>query len=94
MSHNSTVPELRPHPHALSRRLEDEVIIVHLATDRIYNFSDTAGRMWELLQSGCDGAEIRRQLLREFDVDPDQLAKEMESLFVELKREGLVLENE
>jgi hypothetical protein len=41
--------ELRPEDDVVSRRLEDEVVLVHLRTNRIYKLNETGARLWELL---------------------------------------------
>jgi hypothetical protein len=82
--------ELRPEDDVVSRRLEDEVVLVHLRTNRIYTLNETGARLWELLKEGRDRAEIEEQLLQEFEVEREQLLEEVERLLSHLTREGLV----
>jgi hypothetical protein len=82
--------ELRPEDDVVSRRLEDEVVLVHLRTNRIYTLNETGARLWELLKEGRGRAEIEKQLFQEFEVERDQLQEEVERLLSLLTREGLV----
>lgn len=82
--------ELRPDDDVVSRRLEDEVVLVHLRTNRIYTLNETGARLWELLKDGRGRAEIEEQLLQEFEVERDQLQEEVERIVSLLSREGLV----
>ena len=82
--------EPRPEDDVVSRRLEDEVVLVHLQTNRIYTLNETGARLWELLKEGRSRAEIEEQLFQEFEVERDQLQEEVERLLALLAREGLV----
>jgi hypothetical protein len=86
-------PQLRPllpNPDVISARLGEEIVLVHLRTDRFYELNGTAARFWELLSTGCDSAQINRQLLEEFAVDPNQLADETKRLLMALQEQDLV----
>jgi hypothetical protein len=85
---------VNPNPNVIFRRLGDEVVLFHLDTDRFYELNGTAGRFWELLHAGHDAAEAREQMLGEFAIDRDQLAKEADTLLASLAREGLVTVDE
>lgn len=81
----------RPSQDVVFRRLEDEVVVVHLGTNRIYSLNTTGARFFELLAAGRARSEITGQLLREFDVSPEQLEEEIEALLASLVSEGLVI---
>ncbi len=80
----------RPSQDVVFRQLEDETVLVHLGTNRIYALNPTGARFWELLAAGVDISDIKAQLLREFEVDGEQLDSEIESLLASLTSEGLV----
>jgi hypothetical protein len=77
-------------PDVVARRLADEVVLVHLQTNRIYTLNATAARFWELLQDGLDLAAITRRLGREFDVEQSRLEAEITELVGRLSAERLV----
>ncbi len=81
---------LRPIPDVAYRELEGEMVLVHLGTNRIYSLNETGARFWELLAAGGERAEIERQLLDEFVVDPADLRAEIASMLEALADEGLV----
>ena len=57
-----------------------------MKTDRFYNLNRTGTRFWELLNEGHDLVRIQEQMLREFDVEPAALEKEIKDMIVSLKR--------
>jgi hypothetical protein len=80
----------RPSQDVAFRELEGETVLVHLGTNRIYSLNPTGARFWELLAAGVDVSDIKAQLLREFDVEGEQLESEIEALLTSLASEGLV----
>jgi coenzyme PQQ synthesis protein D (PqqD) len=70
--------------------VHDEVVLVHLDTNRIYALSTTAARFWELIAGGCARAEAEAQLAGAFDVEADELAREVDLCVKHLLEEGLV----
>jgi hypothetical protein len=80
----------RASPDAVAQRLGDEMVLIHLKTDRIFVLNRTAARLWELLSRGLERADIQRQMLEEFDVTEDQLASEVDPLVTSLKNEHLI----
>lgn len=81
---------LRQAPDVVARRLDDEIVLVNLRTNRIYELSPTAARLWELLGSGCDVEQARERLVAEFEVGETQLAAEIDVLVSQLASENLV----
>ena len=65
-------------------------MLVHLKTNRIFSLSPTGARFWELLDAGMEVPEIRRRLLREYDVGEAALDAEIGSLLAMLRAERLV----
>jgi Coenzyme PQQ synthesis protein D (PqqD) len=81
-----------PDPDVVSRRLGDEIVLVHLKTNRIFSLSPTGARFWELLSDGKSRTEIETALLREYDVSPEAVSAEIDSLVRTLEAEQLVRE--
>ena len=77
-------------PDAVSRRLADEVVVVDLKSNRIFSLNPTGARYWELLESGAKREQIESKLAEEFDVESDQLRREIDELETKLLEEGLV----
>jgi Coenzyme PQQ synthesis protein D (PqqD) len=77
----------------VSRRLGDEVVLVHLKTNRIFSLSPTGARFWELLSDGRSRREIEAALLREYEVTPEEVSAEINSLVRTMEAERLVQGN-
>jgi hypothetical protein len=74
----------------VARRLDDEVVLVHLGTNRIYSLNATGGRYWELLEEGLGHEIIVRRMREEFEVDEMTLEQEIASITADLRSAGLV----
>jgi hypothetical protein len=82
----------RPHPDVVWRRVGEDSVLVNLKTNRIYSLNDTGARLWELLAAGHDRKAAEAALIDEFDVEEDELRKEVATVLDELAREGLIFE--
>ena len=74
----------------VSRRLDDDLVLINLRTNRMFSLNRTGARAWELLQTGHDWSSVRSVLLDEFDVRPAPLDRELETLSASLALEGFV----
>jgi Coenzyme PQQ synthesis protein D (PqqD) len=81
---------IRPDPNVLAKRVDDEIVLVHLETNRIYELNRTAASLWNLLDTGLTPAELEQRLALEFDVEPEQLAHEIDELLRHLASEQLI----
>ena len=79
-----------PSADAVTKRVGDEVVLVHMRTNRIYTLNRTGARFWELLEEGREIGPAQEELLREFDVGEDQLREEVSGLVDELVQRGLL----
>jgi hypothetical protein len=84
-------PRSRPNPDAIAQRLGEEMVLVHLKTDRVFTLNRTGARIWELLSDGHDRAGIERQLLQEFDGRPAEIARDVGALLEALEAEQFLL---
>jgi PqqD family protein of HPr-rel-A system len=83
--------QLQPDPDVVSRRLGDELVLVHLGTNRIFRLNNTAARLWELIGDGIDtDAGLHDALRAEFDVGEEELRDEIAGTLERLRRQGLV----
>ncbi len=80
----------KPHPDVVFKLLDDEAVLVHLGTNRIFTLTETGARFWQLLTEGQDRSAIEDQLLDEYDVTRPELVAEIDSLARQLAAEGLV----
>jgi hypothetical protein len=81
---------VRQSGEVVSRRVGDEVVLVHIGRDQIYSLNRTGARAWELLGEGQDLSAVRATLAAEFRAQPDEVGRELEALISDLERSGLV----
>ena len=79
-----------PNPDVAFKRLDDRMVLVHVASNQIFELNDTGARVWELLHEGIAGDALVDRLATEFEVDPTTLREEIESLLGELVEAGLM----
>ncbi len=82
---------LQPHPDVVASRVGDELVLVHLGSDRILSLNRTAARVWDLVCAGGDPREIRERILAEFDVTPADLERDVTGLLEVLRSHDLVV---
>jgi hypothetical protein len=82
---------LRPGANVVSRRLDDQTVLVNLRTNRIFELNRTGARLWELIKDAPAESEIVARLVAEFEVSEEQVAREVASLIESLLEEGLIL---
>lgn len=86
----SPLAGLRPDRDVVAQRLGDDVVLIHLRSNRIYEMNATAARVWELLGEGAAEPRILEALSAEFDVADDQLRAELARLVTTLRGHGLL----
>ena len=83
---------LRISADTVSRHFGDEMVVVHLQTNRIYSLNRTGARLWSLLSDGHDRDGIVARLAEEFDVREDVVGREVDVMLASLREECLVQE--
>lgn len=77
-------------PHVVSRRLDDELVLLNLDSESYFGLDDVGTRMWEALSSSDSVEAGFQQLLAEYDVDETTLRADVERLLEQLVDAGLV----
>jgi hypothetical protein len=77
-------------PDVEFKRLGDRMVLVHLATNQVFELNNTGARVWELLGAGVNEEKILEQLTTEFEVEAEQLRQDVGDLLRELKSAGLI----
>ena len=80
----------KPHPDVLFRRLEDRIVLVQMDTNEVFELNRTGARIWELLEEGAGEEQLLETLADEFEVDDDELRREVDTLLAELADRRLV----
>jgi len=76
--------------YVAAQRIEDEIIILNLNSGTYFGLNDVGARVWEFLGRTASIDELCNILLEEYDIAPDQLRSDVESLLEELCSNGLL----
>jgi Coenzyme PQQ synthesis protein D (PqqD) len=79
-----------PNPEIVAKRLDEELVIIHLGTDQIYSLNSSAARFWELLESGLGVLEAKKQLGEEFAVTMQELDEDIRNVLKLLLEHQLI----
>lgn len=76
--------------HVLVRILDKEAVLLNLETERYFGLDETGTRMWQVATIAPNIDTAYRQLLDEYDVDPDTLRENLAELIEKLADSGLL----
>ena len=79
-----------PNPEVVAKRLDEELVIIHLGTDQIFSLNSSAARFWELLESGLGVLEAKEQLVEEFAVTMQELDEDIRNVLKLLLEHQLI----
>jgi Coenzyme PQQ synthesis protein D (PqqD) len=74
----------------VAREVDDETMLLDLASGEYFGLNPVGGRFWQLLEQGSSLAETRDTLLDEFEVEAAQLDRDLADLIAQLAEKGLV----
>jgi Coenzyme PQQ synthesis protein D (PqqD) len=77
-------------PQVTFQRLGDELVLVNLETDMIYNLNATAAVVWEMLQEGSNSEAIGARILAEYDVGEETMRQEVKDTLKKFRLFGLI----
>lgn len=76
--------------HVLVRFVEKETVLLNLDTESYYGLDETGTRMWQLVTASPNIDAAYRELLAEFDADPELLRSDLTELLARLVDQGLL----
>jgi len=74
----------------LFRRVEDELVLVKIATNEIFALNPTGARIWELIGEGRDVEGVVSGLRDEYGQPEDALRSKVTAFVAELRRQGFL----
>lgn len=77
-------------PHVLVRLVERESVLLNLETEKYFGLDETGTRMWQLIMASPTIDAAYRELLAEFDVEPEILKTNLTELLSRLMENGLI----
>jgi hypothetical protein len=85
-------PQWQVSKDLLSSKIDDEVIIMGLQTDKYYGLDAIASRIWELLEEPRSLDELVSLLREEYEVEEDVCREETLALLQDLSSQKLIRE--
>jgi coenzyme PQQ synthesis protein D (PqqD) len=76
--------------HVLVRLLDQEAVLLNLETERYFGLDETGTRMWQLVTNSPNIDAAYRELLSEYDVEPELLRDNLTELLCRLVEHGLL----
>ena len=74
----------------IEAEVDDEILALHVEQGVCYGFNVTAAQVWNSLRQPRRIAELRAQLLDEFDVDEETCGRELSEILALLAAQKLV----
>ena len=74
----------------VAREVADQMMLLDLASGTYFGLDPVGARFWQLLEEGKSATDARATLLEEYDVAPEVLDADLETLLDTLASNGLV----
>jgi hypothetical protein len=74
----------------MARQVGEEMILLDLASGVYFGLDPVGARIWEMIAQGKRLAEVRDQLLAEYEVPADVAERDLHRLIGELAAHGLI----
>ena len=74
----------------IQTEVDGEIVALHIEKGTCYGFNLTATRIWALIETPKRLSELERDLMNEFDVDPETCRAQLREILEELERDGLL----
>jgi hypothetical protein len=74
----------------MARTVDDEIVILDIASGQFYGINDVGSLVWDLLEHDTTRDALIEAVTAEFDVDPAQAGGDIDSLITQLADAGLV----
>jgi hypothetical protein len=74
----------------VATEVDREVVLMNVGRGRCYGLGETGTSVWRRLGSPIRVEDLCRELMLEYDADPEVLSRDVISLLEHLQEEGLV----
>lgn len=78
------------HPDVVFQRMGDEVLLLHLGTNRFYELNGSAVSIWELLDARLNREEVIARIREEYHVNAETAIENVDQFTRMLKKEHLI----
>jgi len=77
--------------NTISRKIEDETLVLDLQTKQYHILNETAGKIWELSDGEHTVAEIAEEICKEFDASVDVVKEDVLHTLEGLSKVGVIV---
>jgi hypothetical protein len=70
--------------------VDGELVALHIGNGACYGFNATATRIWAMIETPKRLSELQRELLDEYEVDPETCRSELIEMLEGLRQDGLI----
>jgi Coenzyme PQQ synthesis protein D (PqqD) len=77
-------------PDVLVNVIDGESVLLNLKSECYFGLDEVGTRMWQVLSESASVKLAYEALLKEYDVEPEQLQRDLENLIDQLVEHGLV----
>jgi len=81
---------IRIKPDILSQEVSGETVFLNLNSENYFGLDNVGTRVWQLLQEHGDLQKVHDTMLEEFEVEENQLEKDLHELVTKLVEAGIV----
>jgi ornithine carbamoyltransferase len=74
----------------VAQELDGETVLLDLASESFFGLDEISTRVWQLLQEEQSRVEVVDTLLQEYEVERDELEKDIAELLDRLDEAGLI----
>ncbi len=85
-----TPNRLEPSAEVRTQEIDGEIVLLDLASERFFTLNEVGARIWQLVGEHTEPAVVFEKMLEEFEVEPETLKEDMDSLLAELVEAGLL----
>src|SRR4029077_19701268 len=89
MSYSFSARATRPED-VMFEMVGEEAVVLKLETQLFMGLDAVGGRMWNLVTSANSIQQAYDQMLDEYEVEANQLRRDLQEFLVELERKGLI----
>ena len=86
----SLLEKVVPSKDVLTQEVSGEMVLMDLSSEQYFGLDAVGTRVWNLLEQGTAPADLLSILLREYEVEQQQLESDIEELLGQLLEAGLV----
>ena len=86
----SLLEKVVPSKNVLTQEVSGEMVLMDLSSEQYFGLDAVGTRIWNLLDQGTAPADLLSILLREYEVEQQQLESDIEELLRQLLEAGLV----